>query len=215
MTTHPYTGIGSRKTPTAVLATMEAIARFLGEKGLTLRSGGAIGADAAFERGALHSKGPLNSYRIPGFNGLTLRPEERATGVQPYMADSTRMPAWPDTSRVLDEVGQQVYHNIPKFPISENSYGQRLQRRNLFQVMGPRLQTPSKFTVAYTPTGYKGEGLLDYNNPDQRSGTNTAIKYSQLNNVPVFNLHDPQYPDLANQRELEALKAFLRESGLI
>jgi hypothetical protein len=194
---------------------MEAIAQFLGEKGLGLRSGGAIGADAAFERGALRSKGPIASYRIPGNNGMTLRPDEVRGGPQPWMQDSTQLPGWKDTASILDQLGRMVYHNIPRFPISENSYPQRLQRRNIFQVVGPKLDTPSKFTVAYTPTGYKGQGLLDYNNPDQRSGTNTAIKMSAANDVPVFNLHNPEYPDLPNEQELAALRAFLRDTHLI
>lgn len=47
-----YAGIGSRDTPVDVLAKMEGIARDLYVMGYTLRSGGAAGADSAFERGA-------------------------------------------------------------------------------------------------------------------------------------------------------------------
>jgi hypothetical protein len=48
-----YAGIGSRETPPEVLAKMEAIAKALATKGYTLRSGGATGADKAFEKGAV------------------------------------------------------------------------------------------------------------------------------------------------------------------
>ena len=47
-----YTGIGSRKTPQDIIYQMEDIAKYLCSSGYTLRSGGAQGADAAFERGA-------------------------------------------------------------------------------------------------------------------------------------------------------------------
>lgn len=50
-----YAGIGSRETPRHVLSIMEGIAKRLrGE--YTLRSGGAIGADSAFEKGAGENK---------------------------------------------------------------------------------------------------------------------------------------------------------------
>jgi len=47
-----YTGVGSRDAPQDVLILMELIAQRLSKEGYTLRSGGAIGADKAFERGA-------------------------------------------------------------------------------------------------------------------------------------------------------------------
>ncbi len=47
-----YAGIGSRNTPCEWLVVMERIGRIFGARGWTLRSGGAAGADSAFERGA-------------------------------------------------------------------------------------------------------------------------------------------------------------------
>lgn len=46
-----YTGIGSRETPNPILILMTAIAGDLEKRGWVLRSGGASGADAAFEQG--------------------------------------------------------------------------------------------------------------------------------------------------------------------
>lgn len=46
-----YAGIGSRSTPPDALQLMERCAAFLNAVGFTLRSGGAEGADKAFERG--------------------------------------------------------------------------------------------------------------------------------------------------------------------
>lgn len=47
-----YTGVGARKTPKEVLEIMTAVAQKLDGLGFTLRSGGADGADKAFEAGA-------------------------------------------------------------------------------------------------------------------------------------------------------------------
>lgn len=47
-----YAGIGSRETPPEVLGYMTALALWLGQIGYVLRSGGAQGADLAFEKGA-------------------------------------------------------------------------------------------------------------------------------------------------------------------
>ena len=47
-----YTGVGSRNTPPDILGLMARIAGRLAEDGFVLRSGGAKGADLAFESGA-------------------------------------------------------------------------------------------------------------------------------------------------------------------
>ena len=47
-----FAGIGSRRTPPEILELMSRLSRKLTGEGWTLRSGGARGADLAFERGA-------------------------------------------------------------------------------------------------------------------------------------------------------------------
>jgi len=51
MKTKYYAGIGSRSTPPDILKKMTSIAHWLESKGYVLRSGGAVGADKAFEAG--------------------------------------------------------------------------------------------------------------------------------------------------------------------
>lgn len=51
-----YTGVGSRKTPANILAIMQKLAQKLALDGWILRSGGAKGADSAFEFGAAEFK---------------------------------------------------------------------------------------------------------------------------------------------------------------
>lgn len=52
-----YAGIGSRETPFEVLTIMTNIAIAMAKKGIILRSGGAKGADSAFERGCDFNNG--------------------------------------------------------------------------------------------------------------------------------------------------------------
>lgn len=65
-----YAGIGSRNTPEEIQEQMRLIAKHLGYNGCTLRSGGANGADTAFEKGIKHFSAPMEIY-LPwqGFNG--------------------------------------------------------------------------------------------------------------------------------------------------
>lgn len=57
-----YFGVGSRKTPPAVLSLMFKWAAYLGQSGFTLRSGRAFGADSAFENGCDSVQGVKQIY---------------------------------------------------------------------------------------------------------------------------------------------------------
>ena len=61
-----YTGIGSRETPSHILQLMTSLARAFSDAGYYLRSGGAHGADSAFEEGASKS---IIYLPWDGFNG--------------------------------------------------------------------------------------------------------------------------------------------------
>jgi hypothetical protein len=60
-----YTGVGSRKTPQDIIQIMRQFAMTMAFGGWTLRSGGAIGADKAFEDGCGIVRGPKEIY-YPG-----------------------------------------------------------------------------------------------------------------------------------------------------
>ena len=64
-----YTGVGNRNTPADILEDMEQIARVFARLGWVLRSGGANGADSAFELGCDIENG-LKEIYLPwkGFN---------------------------------------------------------------------------------------------------------------------------------------------------
>jgi len=58
-----YAGIGARKTPKEVLAKMELAAMNLAVAGVSLRTGGAVGADQAFEVGCRAVRGPCEVFK--------------------------------------------------------------------------------------------------------------------------------------------------------
>jgi hypothetical protein len=63
-----YAGIGSRETPPDVLAYMHDLARSWAEFGVKLRSGGARGADTAFEEGCDEVDGPKEIFHADDAN---------------------------------------------------------------------------------------------------------------------------------------------------
>lgn len=155
-----YTGVGSRKTPTSVLDDMARLAEQLAPL-LTLRTGAAEGADAAFEKGCLEAKGPADIF-LPwqGYNGHPSRLYEGCS--RSLNLASTLHPAWDDLS----------------------DGAKKLHARNCYQVLGKTLDTPSEFLVCWTPDGCESAKTRRKNT----GGTATAIVLAERNGIPVFNL---------------------------
>ena len=131
-----FSGIGSRSTPNDIQEMMISTSRFLTRKGFILNSGGADGADAAFEEGALLQQ---RQIFLPwdGFNN------RKANGVEYYVPPYN------------EELVRQ-YH--PKFnALKEN--GKKLMSRNSYQVKGRDLYTPVKFVLCWYIPG-KNSGTM-------------------------------------------------------
>jgi hypothetical protein len=131
-----YTGVGSRETPLAWLGAMSRIASRLSDVGLNLRSGGAGGADNAFELGA----GLNKEIYVPwsGFNNRSESEEGVYVGAcnDALALAQSLHPAWERCSR-----GARSLH-----------------ARNCYQVLGRDLKTPSDFLLCWTPGGLKVGG---------------------------------------------------------
>lgn len=165
-----YTGVGSRETPDHILAEMTALARRLQVAGFTLRSGGAPGADTAFEDGAEFE--PHIYLPWPGFNGHTLARQWRPS-VSAYKMAATVHPAWNALSG-----GARALH-----------------ARNCHQVLGDDLAKPSLFLVCWTKDGCESEATRTR----ETGGTGTAIALASRHGVPVFNLNRPGARDALEQ----------------
>jgi len=125
-----YCGIGSRKTAPNLLLIMEQIGEDLAKLGYILHSGGAEGADQAFEVGCDKVNGPKQVF-LPwkGFNSHTSPlydiPEEAF-----YIAEEQH-PAWNLCSQGA----------------------KKLHARNIQQILGLDLQTPVDFVICNTEGG--------------------------------------------------------------
>lgn len=155
-----YAGIGSRETPDDVLRLMTRCAkRIEARHAMVLRSGGAEGADAAFERGTI---GPKQIF-LPwnGFNGRTI--QRGLLGVnekKAYEIAAKHHPAW---NRISDTA-------------------KKLMARNTHQVLGATCVDPSAFVLCWTPDGSIGKTTA------KTGGTGQAIRIAHAHGIPVFNL---------------------------
>lgn len=129
-----YAGIGSRETPTEVLEYFQKVARFLAKRGVVLRSGGADGADKAFEIGCDSVRGDKEIY-------LPWR----------YFEDSSSdlVVSNPEAYEIAEQL-HPYWHNL-------KDGAKKLQARNTHQVLGWDLKTPSRFIMCWTKNG-KGSG---------------------------------------------------------
>jgi hypothetical protein len=152
-----YAGIGARKTPKITLDEMKVIASILSKEGYTLRSGGAHGADQAFEKGC---KGPKEIY-IPWFlfNGYIEDDQIfNAARLNNYQEAKTIAAKFHPTWNTLSSTSRK-YHT-----------------RNVYQILGKDLNTPSNLVVCWTSDG-KASG-----------GTGQALRMAKHYKIPIINL---------------------------
>lgn len=159
-----YAGIGSRKTPTDVLDLMTCIATRLDGWGWTLRSGGADGADEAFENGATRSKGLYLPW--PNFNG--------------------RNGVWVTRDKPSAKAMEIAAKYHPNWKNLREAV-QKLHARNVHQILGADCASPCAMVVCWTPDGSTGITTA------RTGGTGQAIRIAHDHRVPIFNLARPDH----------------------
>lgn len=127
-----FAGIGSRKTPRHICNEMTELSKFLCNNGYCLYSGGAGGADSAFEKGA-----SIKKIFLPwdGFNGR--------------IVDNIKYFGRSDYDKQAKEIASTIH---PKWN-SLNDAAIKFHTRNVYQVLGFDLQTPVDFVVCWTEDG--------------------------------------------------------------
>jgi hypothetical protein len=150
-----YTGVGSRSTPSYVLLRIEKIAAYYYSKGWWLRSGGAEGADNAFEVGHYYHTNKEIYLPYNGFNGRT---EDECNIIT--------------ISAECFDIAASIHPNWKAC----SDFAKKAHARNVHQVLGRDLSTPSEFLLCWT----QDAKLV--------GGTRTAIVLATQNNIPVFNL---------------------------
>lgn len=170
-----YTGVGSRETPEPILKLMYQIAEKLGNEGWCVRSGGADGADSAFLQGAMSAFDKV--WDNPEFGGSEYDFAEIYLPWKGFNdSDSTlyhdTLP--PDIVKQAVEIAKATHPNWAAC----GQGARKLHARNVYQVLGRDLKTPSSFLVCWTKDGVAA------------GGTRTAIVLAEQNNIPVWNLGD-------------------------
>lgn len=166
----PYSGVGSRKTPLHICAIMTKLAARLEQQGYTLRSGAADRADAAFEEGVLD---PSHKEIYIAWNGFSDRTEKEEgvyciRGEIIKQAEGMAKTLHPACD-LLREDGSPI--------VTRGAKG--LHTRNVFQVLGHNLKSPSKFLVCYAEVDKHGI---------PKGGTRTSWVLAYFHNIPCFNL---------------------------
>lgn len=159
-----YTGIGARNTPKEILDVMNDIAIELGDYGYTLRSGGADGADSAFEEGCDFVRG-LKEIYLPweNFNNNPSPLHQVADGAL----------------EIAEDIYGARWRNI-------HTAVKLLMSRNIYQITGKTLDERSDFVVCWTPDGCRTKADRTKNT----GGTGQAIAYADIMSVRVFNLYN-------------------------
>lgn len=158
-----YAGIGSRTTPPHILEQMKEVAIVCAQKGFVLHSGGASGADSAFE---LAHKGAGGQCKI-------FLPWKNHNG-----NDSALYPPHPRAF----EIARQFHPCFGKLLKTIQPF----IARNMHQILDESLDRPVRFVVCYTPNGQ--ETSAEYTKAS--GGTGSAINVADHYNVPVFNLRN-------------------------
>jgi hypothetical protein len=131
--TQYYAGIGSRQTPDEVIEEMRTIAAILRENGYVLNSGGADGADTAFEDGA----GDQKQIFLP-WNGFNGREDGIVAGGRTF--------------------AKKIAMRVHPYWDNLTQGGKKLHTRNVCQVLGNDFKTHVDFVVCWTPDGKPSGG---------------------------------------------------------
>jgi O-acetyl-ADP-ribose deacetylase (regulator of RNase III) len=181
-----YAGIGARETPEAVLAKMVRVGEILAKKGWILRSGGAKGADSAFEKGADRVEGRKKEIFLPwdGFD-----PERNG---QKRYADNKF--SFVDEITPLHSDLAAAYHD--RFDQLKPG-SQSLMARNGSQMLGRKLDRPSNIVICWTEGG------------QIKGGTGQALRMAEDLGAKVVNIGDPAMASFSPESIVRIAEAVL------
>ena len=183
-----YAGIGARKTPENELRKMKEIAKILAKAGIVLRSGGAVGADSAFEKGCNEVDPGLKEIYLP-WNGF-----DPAQNGNPRYADNRVIFADQASSRHL-EMARKYHPNFDKL----GRGGKALMARNGSQMLGRNMEKASDFVVCWTKNG------------KEVGGTGQAIRMAEDLGIKTYNIGSPE---LKHQRADTIAMKIMKDAGI-
>jgi hypothetical protein len=167
-----YAGIGSRETPEEIQLQMFQLAHELAHRDYWLRSGGALGADTAFENGAANRKCiylPWDGFQRHCHNGTTVM--VHGPELENYQAA---------------EDSVDLFHPAPQ---QLGQAARKLMARNAYQILGHTPAMPeSSFVLCWAKRWQlDAKGNLC----DVSGGTGQAVRIAHWQGVPIYNLAMP------------------------
>lgn len=163
----PFAGIGARKSPEDVCKVFSDVANLIQyNTDWMLRSGGADGADLAFEQGVDNATRKQIFLPWPGFND----------NMSPFCHPS-------DDAFILAAKFHPRWQNISRSV-------KCLMARNCHQVFGQNLDTPAAFILCWTPDG------ASTTTTKETGGSGQSIRMANYCQIPVYNLNDPKFQRL-------------------
>lgn len=163
-----YTGIGARDTPLEKLQIMRNIGYTLQKYHWTLRSGHADGADQAFEWGAKQAESPRTKLSMEIY--LPWPHFENAPQNNPMYITPSR-----DCRDTYDEAMQVAERFHPAWNRCTEG-AKSMHARNVYQIAGQDLNTPSGMVICWTKDGLRG------------GGTGQALRIAEYLKIPIFDL---------------------------
>jgi hypothetical protein len=170
-----YTGIGSRTTPTIIADLMTEIGIYFGRHGIILRSGGAQGADSAFEQGCDSVNG-LKEIYLPSRTFM-----KRISGDNTFYFGDSRV-----NTNLSYEVGKKVWNSrINKIEWDRlKPFTKALMARNTLQILGANLSVPTNIVICWTIDGEATGGTGQAIHLVEMINSNKKLDYV----IPIINL---------------------------
>ncbi|AGH32232.1 DprA-like DNA recombination-mediator protein [Vibrio phage 11895-B1] len=192
-----YTLIGSRETPDDICDLMTKFATKACSFGYIGRSGGADGADSCLEVGVKDFQSTMNIAPTTGSEFMEVYlPWKDFNGRDSLDSGYYTLP-WMDNNLQAEKIASEIH---PKWnldlkvesgeiekpknwkPMKQGA--KKLHTRNVYQLLGQDLATPSRFVLCWAKPKDK-----DRKTEHVQGGTGTAVKLGIDNGVEIINLY--------------------------
>lgn len=208
--------VGSRETPSDILEKMTSIGKYLSDKGYTLQSGGAIGADMAFEGKSypktLTAKNEVKNKKgkVVLNAGETVKIGTKRFTDAYYVFNSKDNKGQIQASEWVKNTPTKNVTSFSSFDITQNKFGnadkaktianelhpseeqlstwpEALMARNTYQIFGKNLDKPVDFVLFYAE---------ETDNPLRpKGGTGQAIEMARRKGIPTINMAEDGWRD--------------------
>jgi hypothetical protein len=194
-----YAGIGARQLPPDVQALLRRAAAFLAAQGWMCRSGGAPGAAAACEAGA------VEGLRTGAPGGLTVYLPWPAfgRGQRTYLdlgarGEGLRVAVLGEPRRAAFALAARRHPDWTRLALGDRA----LHARNVHLLLGPGLDAPAAFVLCWTADGALGPRAAPA--ADAPEDLEPALRLAAARRIPVLNVARPDHRARVERRLADA-----------